>query len=707
MLAQSDGVAPKYKQVDFDSQDDYTAFNTASRNRALEVLKLAMNLNPGDSFMWVARRVNGVLKSQPMSPDALGTCIQALPKGLINDPQNQLGQQLLPLIINLAEVIVALDLNTPNTISTQLSVLCDFGEILQLNPPLLMKCLEKIFAFAIMEIPIDEVDQLAPTLQTSPDRKATLTLRQRAAGALIKFGAAMPDFLMGMYESIVASVYRMAEERHLSFVAVLGLREFLITIIYNASSPTPETKAKLINAELDMYISQCAQFPDEHLSSPERFLQYLGFDELSALAPTLAACKSPQQLDPTAVKTLLAIKERRGYFSGMLNALWTLARRTIDLKQPGKSRANAWGVHLRTILPKVLACIRAFHWAWDTSVWRRYPKELVRAFEITAQERAIAPGMDNNDDEPADSTSMLDSQPLIINCPPELLPQSLGPILPTTFELIIGKLELGWKVLLASDMGMKAEEDIDEEGVSDEIVSERLLRDATRNWADLLIAIFQIPEKGGSKDVAAMETAAAKPVFNHPELMNYLLSAETAAPVMKSVLDLITIKDTSTSGKVLKLCLKITPVFAQWAQFHAFLGRDMLMKAIEALHDGYLVACHTDAISLISHIYNTIRPISDIPYQTMFGIPGMDATALANFEVEFQSKATMKEKTAVVKVFLRGIQGLAISEWGKQKESFILNQTEKQLLTKPSADSSAAELLDRESGDPGISALFE
>ena len=96
-------------------------------------------------------------------------------------------------------------------IGTQLGTLCEFAEILQQNIPLLMKCLEKvnlvylqivaqlltsycrqIFRFATYEI----ANEAGTAAGNAHNRKRVLILRQRAAGAMVKFAGAMPEFLM-------------------------------------------------------------------------------------------------------------------------------------------------------------------------------------------------------------------------------------------------------------------------------------------------------------------------------------------------------------------------------------------------------------------------------------------------------------------------------------------------------------------------------
>ncbi|KAJ3053174.1 hypothetical protein HK097_004906 [Rhizophlyctis rosea] len=416
------------------------------------------------------------------------------------------------------------------------------------------------------------------------------------------------------------------------------------------------------------------------------------------------------------------------------------------------------------------------HSIWNPLLWQQYPRELVKALEITAQERAISPGMFNNipgmdtsEDGAAEPATILDDeilalkryfahtrdpcyqlvnlftylgrdfyaspnikqnliltlfagiehmenrhlkrfipvvmQPLMLQCPPDLHRTFLYDMLPFFLNFIVARLEKDWKSVAEKGSVMTEEDEGDGEDVSDEIVAERLLRDATRKVADLYGVIFQtpLPEKS-SKDDIKNPTA---PALTHQDLVVFLVSSDIGATFLKILLYLITVKDTTTSNKILKLCSKIAPILGHTPALQAWFGKDVLMKALEALHDGYLEACHVEAVALIAQIYITVRPTSRISYETMLNIPGMDVRALDDFETQLGQKSTLKEQTAVVKLFLNNIRGLAVSQWGKQKESFILNQTEKALLTKPAADSHASDVLENEHGDAGIGALFD
>ena len=92
------------------------------------------------------------------------------------------------------------------------------------------------------------------------------------------------------------------------------------------------------------------------------------------------------------------------------------------------------------------------------------------------------------------------------------------------------------------------------------------------------------------------------PSFMHQDLVAFLVSSDvsnssllnnnfmfftlffsfqTAAPFLKVLLYLITVKDTTACTKISNLCFKITPILAQLPDLREFLARDVLVKALE------------------------------------------------------------------------------------------------------------------------------
>ena len=69
----------------------------------------------------------------------------------------------------------------------------------------------------------------------------------------------------------------------------------------HCSSRSPEEKSRLINIEIGPHIEQCQEFPIEILFSVERFMRFLGLEELSALG----SCCKKYALHALVLTTLL------------------------------------------------------------------------------------------------------------------------------------------------------------------------------------------------------------------------------------------------------------------------------------------------------------------------------------------------------------------------------------------------------------------
>ncbi|KAJ1522429.1 hypothetical protein HK096_002123 [Nowakowskiella sp. JEL0078] len=108
------------------------------------------------------------------------------------------------------------------------------------------------------------------------------------------------------------------------------------------------------------------------------------------------------------------------------------------------------------------------------------------------------------------------------------------------------------------------------------------------------------------------------------------------------------------------------------------MGVDLMLDALKALNDGYQQDIHTEVISLVNEIYSSLAPVSPDARDTFLRDLGVPPDTLQTFESELMSKSTAKERQLIVRQFLQGITGVAVSQTGAiRKSSFVLNIPDK------------------------------
>ncbi|TPX64126.1 hypothetical protein SpCBS45565_g06114 [Spizellomyces sp. 'palustris'] len=273
-------------------------------------------------------------------------------------------------------------------------------------------------------------------------------------------------------------------------------------------------------------------------------------------------------------------------------------------------------------------------------------------------------------------------RPLILNCPPGFDSTILEPILSPFLRSLMSKLDREWRELVERGIRLTNEEAEEATDMSDDIIAEKMLRDVTRAYVDLIAALLA-PATPAAKKKEENTANLLKQSFQNPDLVRFLLWDEAiSGPLLSSITHLVTYKDTQTSRKAAVTCSKLLPVLVGHYEFHVWLGKDLLMCLLEALHDPYHQEIHSDIISTIADVYVRLRPVSMLPYETFGSLPGMNVDSLKAFEESLAKKSSAKEQNAIVKGFLQSITGIAISQQGKKQESFVLNIPEKQLMTR-------------------------
>lgn len=153
-------------------------------------------------------------------------------------------------------------------------------------------------------------------------------------------------------------------------------------------------------------------------------------------------------------------------------------------------------------------------------------------------------------------------------------------------------------------------------------------------------------------------------------------------------------------------------------QYQRFFGQEVMTSALGCLHDAYHQDIHSEAISLVTHIYSRLMHTFSVGQtegllyarQVLQLLPENPTLldAVHDFEKEFSTKESLRERNVVMRKFLECIQGLPVSQWGRTKPSFVLNVNEKSLLAAGGGAKAgeSASLLDKSGDDHLLSSLF-
>lgn len=300
-------------------------------------------------------------------------------------------------------------------------------------------------------------------------------------------------------------------------------------------------------------------------------------------------------------------------------------------------------------------------------------------------------------------------RPMISNCPAQYLPTILGPILPAFFTFLSGKLESEWKPRM--EKGTLVEESeletrtmdgeasasgsdfVEIEDMSDEIINEKVLRLLTRAYADLTMSIFMIapPARDSREPKDKTPDAKRTPKITNPldgflnkELVQFLVgNLPIAQPLLVSLSNLVHYPDLLSAKRAINITTRLVPLLIkQDAAYHEYLAKELLVSALKALHDPYHTEVHGEIIGLITEIYMQLRPLSVMPLETISQLPHVDVARVQAFEAELGTKTVPKEQQHVVKAFLAGFAGVAVSQLfaTKANSSFALNDVKKSVF---------------------------
>ncbi|OZJ05047.1 hypothetical protein BZG36_02075 [Bifiguratus adelaidae] len=255
-------------------------------------------------------------------------------------------------------------------------------------------------------------------------------------------------------------------------------------------------------------------------------------------------------------------------------------------------------------------------------------------------------------------------RPLVLNCPGEYLQSFLPQFFPEFLGFLNRKLATDWDTLIAAGLKMSSSEEeqdnfphgADENVDVDDIVTEKILRDASRALVEFMVQIFAPGEASQEKNKV---------------LQAFLLDdANIATSVCTTLTQLITVKDSSTCQRAINVALKLMQPIAQRPLLYDFMAQRVLTAALEALHDSYHEEDQDRLLLLITEIYIAFRPLIDTPLHLFAKLPNMSPSKLETFENSF-STSKEKQQRALTKQLLQDIIGVSKGQWYRKQQSYI------------------------------------
>ncbi|KAI8619689.1 hypothetical protein BC830DRAFT_722535 [Chytriomyces sp. MP71] len=623
-----------------------------------------------------------------------------------------------------------LNFETPDPIVLRflMSALVCIAEVSR-DDTLLLRCIEKIVNCVTFTLP-DEVNFLQ---RNAFMREETRQLRMKAASALVKLAVALPDVLINLFDRFVIIIQSFVHDGKVIPFERVKLIEFLLALIHHSSKSMPE-KQIMFGRILGSYVHEWEALDESAFSSVGALIEALGVSRIAVngqLAPAeLTAIETWRQKVNVSVRAWMMWMKRTDtkpslwpqYVYRILPKILVIVRAIHELSDPTVWVNIPANLHINTSISEGMkeailkkSNITAAKGASNdfkgfmTTIesWVAGIREA--CYTIIGTLTSIGPtiyaipnissillgcifGRGAAHLSTRHWKSLVSSivRPLLVHCPPDARANIFNVIFPHFSRFLDEKLKTEWNTLeLAKQGAVVIDESGEDDEVNEEVVAEKLLRDLTRTYADLLTAIAS-PNEGKPVSKREEETMSDERSLNC-----YVISDQAVfSSVFQCLLTVMLLKDTVASRKSILCIVKSVPLLVKMmrADVMQFLGDIVMRACLEVFHDGYFQEVHNEAIVLMSDIYAFLREHnSPVAYQTLLSLPGMSSDSVQAFDNAFMlPHKTKREKHVIIKDFLKNIRGASVSEAFKQFDGkakarplFIRNTKSRDVLNDP------------------------
>ncbi|KAF8461021.1 armadillo-type protein [Kalaharituber pfeilii] len=253
---------------------------------------------------------------------------------------------------------------------------------------------------------------------------------------------------------------------------------------------------------------------------------------------------------------------------------------------------------------------------------------------------------------------------IIDDCPPNYREHFLTPLLATLFTQVDRKISSEWQVLLD-----RAQMALGEDKLAEEMKEESILRQLTY-IAVLIVASLVDPAK--TADVAGHGqylpgVTEVEPPRTDQGMREFVLSSDAVLePLILFCTHALRMRDSRCCGIIIRVFRSIVPEFTEErADIREFICREVLMAAINSLHDDYFVDVQKELAQLIATIFILYSPTSTTPRSLLLSLPGITEEKVDTVSAKLLNCTSTRIQRALILDLLDSLRGVAISEKGK------------------------------------------
>ncbi|KAH0609395.1 uncharacterized protein H6S33_012881 [Morchella sextelata] len=261
---------------------------------------------------------------------------------------------------------------------------------------------------------------------------------------------------------------------------------------------------------------------------------------------------------------------------------------------------------------------------------------------------------------------------IIDDCPTTLRAHFLTPLLASLFAQVDRKISGEWDELM-----QKGQITQDDDKLAEEMKEESILRQLTYT-AVLIVAGLLDPQRPGEavnanpgflSQVAAPESQSVGP--GEQIMREFILSMDSVLePLILFCTHALRMRDSRCCGIIIRVFRSIVPEFqADRPDIREFICREVLMAAIDSLHEDYFVDVQKDLAQLIATIFLLYSPTSLTPRNLLLSLPGITEYKVDSCYKKLTVATSTRQQRALILELLDGLRGVAVSEKGKLLKS--------------------------------------
>ncbi|KAJ1975918.1 karyopherin [Dimargaris verticillata] len=645
--------------------------------------------------------------------------VASIPTAFSTDQQPIASPALVTVQAQLCKLVLQLGPLDPTTIMRQLHTLGSFGPALARSEAQLFAFLDKVFGLMLQATNPHSTDHATLSASTGSHRETPWSqVQRRCATTLARLAQVIPDTFLQCYAQVHDAANRVVQSEQVPTTTKAYIYDFLLTVCFDSTAPTPD-KLRVASSIVDPFVKQWQEFLPA-VATMDAFHDFVGITYLDRAftAPyhdseyQVVRVRRAQLLLCLHVFLVMARRTKESAlatiwasylpavfpmllaFIRQLHALWapdslvsvdarfqTLVQISDYERQiivnPHHAPTFLAPSTQPTSVASPIANIRILrHW-------------LATCRDVAYQLLGLLTAVGHTHELPQMATQFIQAvfgdvaavanhhwKPLIqwvvlpatLYCPPRYYTTFLPTFLVPLFQHMHHKLENEWAALVQRGMCLTTPEEqeqfntgaIDSEDVSDEILAEKLLRDATKAWAEYVTRILS---------QQSVSTASAT---------TYLLSHGEIASILISELSfLLRVKDSACSRLAIQTATRMVPSWAAvgaheasaplLSQLQEPVAHDLLLALFSTMGDAYHADNLDALVGLVALIYTAFRPHTTLPQQALAKLPKVTPEAIYDFEQRLVAAKSQKAKKAVCKVWTQGIVGVAKSQWFQRR----------------------------------------